>query len=108
MTPTTPVLAVHLAPEQLAELADLVAERLAPVLAAGASTSAPEWLTTREAAEHLRMHRSEVQRAASAGAIPHEQDGPGCALRFRVEELDDWVRRGRPGLPRRQRFHAAS
>jgi hypothetical protein len=49
------------------------------------------------------MNLSEVHRAASAGAIPHEQDGPGCALRFRADELDEWIRAGRPGLPRRSR-----
>jgi excisionase family DNA binding protein len=95
-------LSVQLDPAQLDELANLVAARLVSHLG-GISTSAdaPRWLTTREAAEHLRMNRSEVHRAAAAGAIPHEQDGPGCALRFRVAELDEWIRAGRPGLPRR-------
>jgi excisionase family DNA binding protein len=97
-------LAVHLDAEQLAELADMVADRVAARLDAAPHTAGvPRWLTTREAAEHLRMNLSEVHRAASAGAIPHEQDGPGCALRFRADELDEWIRAGRPGLPRRSR-----
>lgn len=102
-------LPVQLDPFQLAELADLVADRLAVRLRDLAPVSAPDrWMNTRQAAEYVGMHPSEVQRAAAVGAVPHEQDAPGCALRFRVTELDAWVRDGRPGLPRRRRSRSAS
>lgn len=94
----TGTLSIRLDDEQLATLASLVADRLAAQLTdAGHRETVPRWLTTKEAAAHLRMHVSEVHRAAGAGAIPHEQDAPGCALRFRADELDEWVRAGRPG-----------
>lgn len=97
-------LPVRLEPEQLAELADLVADRLADRLGALAEpTMSPRWIGSRAAAHHVGMSLSELQRAASAGAVPHEQDGPNARLYFRTEDLDAWMRAGRPGRPQRRR-----
>jgi Helix-turn-helix domain len=91
-------LAVQLEAGQLAELADMIAER---VIAAGQHANpAVEtgWMTTREAAAYLKMHPSEVQRAArTTDGIPYEQEASGCALYFRAAELDKWVQAGKPG-----------
>lgn len=96
-------LAVQLEAGQLSELADMIAERV--IAAAQHSNPAGEtgWMTARQAADYLNMHVSEVQRAASAThGIPHEQEGPRCALYFRAAELDAWVRAGKPGHQRRR------
>jgi len=50
------------------------------------------WLRTPEAARHLGMSVSELHRRAAAGAIPHEQEGPGAALYFKRSDLDAWRR----------------
>jgi hypothetical protein len=72
-------------------IADLLVERMRP---SGKQYTSP-WLTTREAAEHLRIGVSELHRLAAASAIPHEQDGgPGGRLFFNVHDLDDWRRAG--------------
>jgi hypothetical protein len=75
---------------------------LAPRLAAALADALPgkgddgRWLRTPEAARHLGMSVSELHRRAAAGAIPHEQDGPGAALYFQRADLDSW-RRGQAG-----------
>lgn len=78
---------------------DQIAEHLAPRLAAALADAMPgseddgRWLRTPEAARHLGMSVSELHRKAAAGAIPHEQDGPGAALYFQRADLDAWRRR---------------
>jgi excisionase family DNA binding protein len=89
---------LSLSDEDLARLA----ERLAPLIVSAISDRAPSqqeddpdrWLRTAEAARYLGMSKSELHRRAAAGAIPHEQDGPGAALFFKRADLDAW-RRGR-------------
>lgn len=81
---------------------DQLAEHLAPRLAAALAEALPDrdggrWLRTPEAARHLGMSVSELHRRAAAGAIPHEQDGPGAALYFQRADLDAW-RRGQAGF----------
>jgi excisionase family DNA binding protein len=73
----------------LAQLADLVAERVAARLAAPAG-EADEWLDTRAASEYLGVHRDTVRRLAAERTVPSEQEGPGCKLFFRRSDLDEW------------------
>jgi excisionase family DNA binding protein len=77
----------------LDELADRIAARLARQLD-GPMPGPDRWLTTREASAHLGVHQDTLRRLASARVIPYEQDGPGCALHFRLSELDRWREEG--------------
>lgn len=74
-------------------LADRVVERVATRLA-DLHDDLDRWLTTREAAQHLGMHPDNLRKLAAARVIPSEQDAPGCALHFRLSELDRWRESG--------------
>jgi excisionase family DNA binding protein len=80
----------------LSRLADLVVERLMERTAAQNSDHASEWLDARSAAEYLGIHRDTLRKLAAQRAIPTHQDGPGCKLYFRRDELDEWRRTARP------------
>jgi excisionase family DNA binding protein len=82
----------------LDELADRIAERVAIQLAKP-HNDLDRWLTTREAAQHLGMHLDNLRKLAAARVIPSEQDRPGCALHFRLSELDRWRESGGPRRP---------
>jgi excisionase family DNA binding protein len=86
----------HLLDALLARLADLVAERLAARSQEAAQQDAEEWMDTRRAAEYLGVHRDTIRKLAAERAIPTHQDGPGCKLYFRRDELDEWRRSSRP------------
>jgi excisionase family DNA binding protein len=82
-------------------LVDLLAEKIAGVIAdrLGAADRGPvEWFDSRHAADYLGVHRDTLRKLAAERAIPTEQDGPGCKLYFRREDLDAWRRSG--GRPR--------
>jgi excisionase family DNA binding protein len=68
---------------------ELLADRLAPRLEARLERR-DEWLSTREAAAHLRIGVSTLYRLAKAGAVPAHQDVPGGKYVFRRSELDGW------------------
>jgi excisionase family DNA binding protein len=53
-------------------------------------------LDARGAAEYLGVHRDTLRKLAAQRAIPTHQDGPGCKLYFRRDELDEWRRTARP------------
>lgn len=74
-------------------LADLVADRLMERTSA-ADQTVEEWLDARSAAEYLGMHRDTLRKLAAERAVPVHQDGPGCKLYFRRDELDEWRRSG--------------
>lgn len=91
----------------LGEILDALAERIAEALAVRLGethTAVDQWLSTREAAEHLGMHTDTLRRLAGSRAIQAEQDGPGCRLYFRISELDRWRESGgrhsRPAVPK--------
>lgn len=75
----------------LARLADLVADRL---MERTGTPNQPfgDWMDAREAAEYLGVHRDTLRKLAAERAVPVHQDGPGCKLYFRRDELDDWRR----------------
>jgi excisionase family DNA binding protein len=75
------ILTVTLSPEQLAELADLVAARLR-------EPQQERWLGTNEAATHLGCHPVTLRKLAAEGRIPFEQEGPGCKMYFSTRDLD--------------------
>lgn len=50
-----------------------------------------DWLTTPEAAAHLRVHPETVRRWAREGAIPAVKLGNRGGLRFRAEDLDRFM-----------------
>jgi excisionase family DNA binding protein len=74
----------------LGRIADLVVERLMERTDARSSDHASAWLDARGAAEYLGVHRDTLRKLAAQRAIPTHQDGPGCKLFFRREELDEW------------------
>jgi excisionase family DNA binding protein len=74
----------------LAQLADLVADRIATRLAGPRTSQKDEWLDTRRAAEYLGIHRDSLRRLAAERAIPTEQAGAGCKLYFKRSDLDAW------------------
>jgi excisionase family DNA binding protein len=74
------------------EALDVLAERLAPRLAAGAPID-DRWLRGAERiAAYIDAPRSRVYALASAGRIPVERDGSN--LIARRSDLDAWVRAG--------------
>ena len=87
--------------DQLAgRLADLVVDRLTARAAADTNQRTDEWMDARTAAIYLGIHRDTLRKLAAERAVPVHQDGPGCKLYFRRDELDGWRRSGRS--PRRQ------
>lgn len=80
----------------LGRLADLVVDRLMARTDAEHSNHASVWLDARGAAEYLGVHRDTLRKLAAQRAIPTHQDGPGCKLYFRRDELDEWRRSARP------------
>jgi excisionase family DNA binding protein len=77
---------VTLSPEQLAELADLVADRLR-------EPQQERWLATNDAADYLGCHPVTLRRLAAEGSIPSVQTEVRGRRRFKVSDLDAW--RGR-------------
>jgi excisionase family DNA binding protein len=80
----------------LGRLADLVVDRLMEHSDAQSSERTSAWLDARGAAEYLGVHRDTLRKLAAQRAIPTHQDGPGCKLYFRRDELDEWRRTARP------------
>lgn len=76
------------------QLADRVAAAILARLEPSAADAASEWLDSRAAAEYLGLHRDTLRKLAAERAIPAEQDGHGCKLFFRRDDLDEWRRSG--------------
>jgi excisionase family DNA binding protein len=79
----------------LGRLADLVVDRLTARAGADADQVADEWMDARAAAVYLGIHRDTLRKLAAERSVPVHQDGPGCKLYFRRDELDEWRRSGR-------------
>ena len=84
----------------LGRLADLVVDRLMSRSGTETEQQPDEWMDARAAAVYLGVHRDTLRKLAAERAVPVHQDGPGCKLYFRRDELDDWRRSGR--APRSQ------
>jgi excisionase family DNA binding protein len=78
----------------LGQLAELVVDRL--MARSGTANEQPpdEWMDARAAAVYLGVHRDNLRKLAAERAVPVHQDGPGCKLYFRRDELDGWRRSG--------------
>lgn len=79
----------------LGRLADLVVERLVERAAPTAQAAQAEWLDARDAAAYLGIHRDTLRKLAAGREVSVHQDGPGCKLYFRRDELDEWRRSSR-------------
>jgi excisionase family DNA binding protein len=77
------ILTVTLSPAQLAELADMVAERLR-------EPQQERWLATNEAAAYLACHPVTLRKLAAEGRIPSKQTEVGGRRKFKVSDLDAW------------------
>jgi excisionase family DNA binding protein len=80
----------------LGRLAELVVDRLMERTDTQSSEQAGAWLDARGAADYLGVHRDTLRKLAAQRAIPTHQDGPGCKLYFRRDELGEWRRSARP------------
>jgi excisionase family DNA binding protein len=76
------------------QLADRVAAAVLARLEPAAAGVAPEWMDSRAAADYLGLHRDTLRKLAAERAIPAEQDGRGCKLFFRRDDLDEWRHSG--------------
>jgi len=56
-------------------------------------TTKPEWLTARQAAQHLQLTLKGLYGRCSMRAIPHYR--LGGSLRFKRDELDKFIERRR-------------
>ncbi|MHB1538478.1 MAG: hypothetical protein ACYCUM_09215 [Solirubrobacteraceae bacterium] len=100
-TPVVAALLAELDERALHELAQRLAPHLPDVAAGGSADSA--WLDSRRAAEHLGLSRHALHKLTAARAIPFEQEDTGCRLWFQREQLNEWVRAGRPATTRLRR-----
>lgn len=69
-----------------------LADALAPLIAERLQPRQTEWLTARQAAEHLNAPLSRVRKLTSTGALPVHREG-GRVL-FLRSELDEFIRNG--------------
>jgi excisionase family DNA binding protein len=69
-----------------------LADALAPLIAERLQPEPPQWLTARQAAEHLNAPLSRVRKLTSTDALPVHREG-GRVLYLRAE-LDEFIRRG--------------
>ena len=79
-------LIAELGPEDLAELAVL----LAPYLPRPETPADERWLSTREAAAHLGISANALHKLTAARAIPFEQATAGGRCWFQRSDLDAW------------------
>lgn len=73
---------------------DVLASRLVPLLADRLGPTVDEWLSSVDAAAYLGITVSSLHKLTASRVIPFEQDGPGCKLWFRRDQLDGWRRAG--------------
>ena len=76
------------------ELVDKIVEEALRRMPAPSSTE-KTWLTAREAAEYLRLSRSQMYKLARLGEIPSHQPMPDGKLLFARSDLDAWVTKRR-------------
>jgi excisionase family DNA binding protein len=74
------------------ELVEAVAQRAAEIVRESEPES-DEWLTTQDAADHLKCGKRRIFNLVSEGRIPVHREG--ARLLFLKSELDEWIRSGR-------------
>src|SRR5579875_198672 len=79
----------------LGRLADLVVDRLLERASAPDDEHRRDLMDARAAADYLGIHRDILRKLVAERAVPVHQDGPGCKLYFRRDELDQWRRSSR-------------
>jgi excisionase family DNA binding protein len=64
-----------------------------------AMVSAPSdsWITVDQASSYLNIARATLYKWVHEGAIPHHKLPGSSPVRFRVSELNEWIRRGHNG-----------
>ena len=84
------------AAERLAPcLVEPIARRIVELLREQhAAEPVDSWYGSSEAARYLGVNRDALRKLAAAGAIPSEQDAPGCKRYFRRSQLDRWRESG--------------
>jgi hypothetical protein len=75
--------------QALGALADLLAPRVSPP-APSSEARADEWLDAKRAAGYMGLSIHALHKLTAARSMPFHQDGPGCKLWFRRDELDAW------------------
>jgi excisionase family DNA binding protein len=75
-----------------AEFIEVVAERVAALLAERLEPHAEGYMTVDQAADFIACPRSRIYALASAGRIPVHRDG--SRLLFRASELRAWIDAG--------------
>ena len=80
----TGALQVRLDDDQLERLADLFVERVA------SRKPADPWLTSAQAAEHLGITVTALDKHCAARRVPFPQDRPGGKRWSKASQLDQW------------------
>lgn len=75
----------RLHPDDLAAIADLIADRVCTRLSVNA-----EWLDSNRAAQYLGVSRKAIYHYVERRGLPAHQDQDGGKLWFKRSELDDW------------------
>jgi excisionase family DNA binding protein len=87
-TVTRPLVSLGFSDDALDDLADRIADRIVARLERADAQPAGEWLTLRQAADHLGIGYSTAKRYAADGTWPVEREGGRCYLRR--ADLDAW------------------
>jgi excisionase family DNA binding protein len=70
----------------------------------------PEFLSVGTAARYLDVSPERVRKLQARGELPYHQEGPGCRVLFRRQDLDEALERWRvepPKVARRSRIALA-
>jgi excisionase family DNA binding protein len=86
--------------ELLEQLAEQIAARLRQPVYEDANPSVSPWLTFEQAREYLGFSRDALYKLTAAKAIPVRKKQDGQGLRFRRDELDQWMCDTYPRLDR--------
>jgi excisionase family DNA binding protein len=86
--------------ELLEQLAERILERLERREAPADQAPLSPWLTLSQACAYLGLSRNALYKLTAARAIPCRKKQGGQGLRFRRDELDQWMQDRYPRLDR--------
>lgn len=70
---------------------EAIAQRVANLLGDGQAGDAQDrWMTSDEAATHLKVSPHTLRDLIARRAVPYSQERPGARLYFRSSDLDRW------------------